>query len=208
MTEVDIDIVPQQMYALTCNNYYDRDIDVIIKAPNKGAAWNMLLSKEGRKKLKKIVGHKTVYYLFEFDGEHSVVACDPEHIKFKLTVDSADKALKYFKQFCKNKFGKVLYKMTNEQFADNYDELVYWFVANDCTDDPFKLWNLTMIPLKHFDSADKYVVCESKTCCYTDATIFSSSTEYKQYNPDEEAVNEDEDKPKYFSHLMSSVEFL
>ena len=211
------------MYALTCDcsTRCSSDIDVIIKAPSKGMAWNMLLSDEGSEKFKQIVGQTTSYYLFEIDGltlrpkTHSVVACDPEHIEFKFPAGSARK---HFEKFCKTTFGEVLYKMTNDQFADNYDNLAEWFVYGDdkryggCTDDPFKCWDLRMLPLTHFDSVDKYVVLESKTHYYRDATVFSSSKEYPKHDCCEFNDDTDElcstDEPKYYSHQMSSVKFL
>jgi hypothetical protein len=227
MTEVNIDTTPQQMFALICDNEFheqSNELDIIIKASSKGAAWNKLLSQE------YIFSLKPAYYLFEIDklkfnpNTNSVVACDPEHIKFKFTPTSSlsiggNEARKYFKQFCKNTFGKVQYKMTNEQFADNYNKLADWFVYGDnndydggCTKEPYKEWDLKMIPLTHFDSADKYVVCESNTRCFRDASpeamkVFSSSTEYKPYNFDEED-EDDVTTPKYFSYPMSSIEFL
>jgi hypothetical protein len=69
-----------------------------------------------------------------------------------------------------------------------------------------------MIPLEHFDSSDKYIVCESNTSSFRDASpeglkVFSSSTEYYQYNPDDDD-QEDQTTPKYFSYPISSVRFL
>lgn len=208
------------MYALVCDSSSScsSQIDVIVNASSKGMAWNMILSDVGREKLQKFTGQVASYYIFEIDGltlhpeTHSVVACDPEHIEFKFPEGDVKT---HFEEFCKTTFGEVRYKMTNDEFADNYDKMVEMFIDTNCADDPFKAWDLHLLLFKHYDSTDKYVVLESTTHYYKDATVFSTPTEYKKHDCDD-YINADYDgtelcsttNPKYYSYLSSDIAVL
>jgi len=203
------------MYALVCYNSSgcSNSFDLLVNATSKGEAWNKLFSEEGLKKVETITGNPAAYYFFEVDDfklrrdKFSIVACDSDHIEFKLSKGSV-KA--HYDAFCKAKFGQVSYKMTNEQFADSYSDLVWMFVEGDgefngCSDDPFKMWALELVELKHYDSADTYLVFESRTHCINDAVAYTTSTEHQEHkctNADDELCS---GVAVYFPYPLSNI---
>ena len=54
-----------------------------------------------------------------------------------------------FFEFCEEKFGKMKFVWTNEEFAKQYDSLVELFIEDGTADDPFKCWSLSMTTYDH-----------------------------------------------------------
>jgi hypothetical protein len=54
-----------------------------------------------------------------------------------------------FFEFCEEKFDKMKFVWTNEEFAKQYDSLVELFIEDGTADDPFKCWSLSMTTYDH-----------------------------------------------------------
>ena len=170
-------------WALFCDCEIAMSVDAIISAESAGSAWNALIRSNHNFTIQP---NNITYYLFESNDEFRVSANNTDTITFTLPANvEVNNTAEVFEKFCMSKFNEVKTIWTNEEFATHYNELANILVDKNCTDDPFKLWNLSMKQINSYDNNHPFIKFYSNTHRCDNAVSVVTTCDFDTHKCDE-----------------------